>query len=135
MTKRSNNESFSITYKTKGRPYTKGLPFQDIKDAVLGKKYSLSLVFIEDKESKTLNKNYRKKNKPTNVLSFPLDKSTGEVFINMDSVRREHDNFHRTQKKFIAFLYIHALFHLKGLQHSSKMDAAEKKIRVRFLID
>jgi len=126
------NKDFAITYKIKSRPYIKGLLFKDIKDKVLGKSYSLSLVFIENKESKKLNFQYRKKIKPTNVLAFPINKMVGEIFINIDSIRKEHLLFGRSQKNFIAFLYIHALLHLKGYDHSSKMEDAEKKIRILF---
>jgi len=133
--KKKNKDSFTITNNTKGRPYIQGLPFTEIKNKILGTKYVLSLVFVEDKESKRLNHTYRGKNKPTNVLSFPLSKNLGEVIINTDSVQREHREFKRTKKNFIAFLYIHALFHLKGFDHGSRMETEEKKIRIHFHLE
>ncbi|MCI0533577.1 rRNA maturation RNAse YbeY, partial [bacterium] len=49
------------------------LPFGDIKNAVLGTRYELSLVFVGDILSRKLNLRYRNKNKAANILSFPLD--------------------------------------------------------------
>lgn len=123
----------TITNRTNGRPYIKGLPFDDIKSKILGKKYELSLVFIEDKYSKQLNKKYRNKNKPTNVLAFPISDIYGEIFINVDSIKREYLNFTESRKQFIGYLFIHSLFHLKGYSHGSKMEKEEKIIRDKFL--
>jgi len=123
----------TITNNSNGRPYIKGLPFDDIKVKILGKKYELSLVFIEDKYSKQLNKKYRNKNKPTNVLAFPINDFSGEIFINTDSVKREYLKFTNSRKNFIGYLFIHSLFHLKGYSHGSKMEKEEKKTIEKFL--
>ena len=89
-----------------------------IKEKVLGKKYELSLVFCKNALSRKLNRTYRGKDKPTNVLAFPLSKNSGEIFINIDGLK----GF--TQK----YLLIHALLHLKGMQHSAKMESEEQKL-------
>jgi ssRNA-specific RNase YbeY (16S rRNA maturation enzyme) len=60
-----------------------------MKDKVLGKKYELSLVFIGDKKSLSLNKQFRKKNHIANVLSFPIDADLGEIFINYPNAKKE----------------------------------------------
>jgi probable rRNA maturation factor len=112
----------SITNTTKGR--LPSLPFTKIKDKVLGKEYELSLVFCADKLSKRLNKTYRKKDYPTNVLSFSISKNSGEIFINL-----------RRLKGFsVGYLFIHGLFHLKGLDHGYTMERAEEKVRKAFRI-
>ena len=61
----------------------------EIKENILGKKYTLSLVFIGDKLSKTLNQDYRQKDYGANILSFPLDKNSGEIFINIPNSQKE----------------------------------------------
>jgi len=73
-------KNFNIKNTTKGK--LPRLPFEHMKDEVLGKNYDLSLVFIGDKLSRKLNKLSRKKDYPTNILSFPLSKNAGEIFIN-----------------------------------------------------
>ncbi len=130
----SKKENFNITNNTNGTPPISGVPLLDIKNKVLTNKYVLSLVFVDDSKSQELNKKYRKKDNPTNVLSFPLDENEGEIFINLDSVHDEHKDFERTPEKFLGYLFIHALFHLKGLDHGSRMESEEQKIRQEFEI-
>jgi len=124
------SESLTITNFTKGK--LPSLPFAQMKDAVLGKNYDLYLVFIGERRSKNLNITYRNKHKSGNVLSFPLDKKTGEIFICPARSRREAKSFDRKYENFIAFLFIHGLLHLKGMDHGSTMEKAEEKIRAQF---
>ena len=125
-------DTFSITNTTKST--LPGVPFAKIKEAVVGKKYSLSLVFIGQKKSQTLNNTYRGKNKPTNCLSFTLDKNSGEIFLNLTKAKLEAKLFDRQFDNFVAFLFIHSLMHLKGMEHGDKMERAEEKIRKVFKI-
>ena len=108
------------------------LPFNKIKEFVLGKKYELSLVFIDDKLSFKLNKQYRKINEPTNILTFPLTANEGEIFINLALATKQARQFERKKDDFVGFLFIHGLLHLKGYEHSSKMEREEKKVRTKF---
>jgi probable rRNA maturation factor len=125
--------SFSLTNKTKGNlAILKGLPFVQIKDAVLGKDYELSLVFVTPKEVARLNTTYRNKPLATDILSFPLDKNSGEIFMNMEEVKKESKKFERELKNFIQFLFIHGCVHLKGFTHGSRMESEERKFRKEF---
>ncbi len=119
-----------ITNETKGK--LPRLPFVKIKNAVLGKNYELSLVYIGNKASQRLNKTYRGKNTPTNVLAFPLDKTEGEIFIDLKKSRADAPLFERPYSNFLGFLFIHALLHLKGFNHGSKMERKEATIMKRF---
>lgn len=121
---------FSRTYTTKGRPPS--LPFVRLKEAILGDAYDLSLVFVSSARSQELNRTYRKRDKPANVLSFPLDEETGEVFIDLAEAKRQAPSYSETYRKFVAHLFIHGLFHLKGFTHGSTMEREERKIRSRF---
>jgi probable rRNA maturation factor len=121
---------FSIHKTIKGRPPR--LPFLKIKEAVLGKKYDLSLIFIGSTRSKTLNKKYRGKDKSANILSFPLAENEGEIFIDLQEAARTSKNFDRKYENFVGFLLIHGLLHLKGFAHGSKMESEETKIRKKF---
>ncbi len=123
---------FDIINKTKGKP--PHLPFCEIKNFILGEKYELSLVFIGDRRSAKLNKKYRKIDKSTNILTFPLDKNAGEIFINFTRSKKESSRFDRTTKSFIGFLFIHGLLHLKGYLHGSTMEKKEDEICRKFNI-
>jgi len=110
------------------------VPFALIKDSILGKNYNLSLVFIGNKKSKELNNSYRQKNNSTNVLSFPLDKENGEIFITPAVAKKEAPKFGKNYTDFVGFLFIHGLLHLKGMEHGSTMETAEVKFQKRFNI-
>ena len=101
--------------------------FTCIKNDILGKEYSLSFAFISAKKSRELNKTYRGKDKPTNILSFPLSKNEGEILICKEIAKRDAPKFGRTFSEFLGFLLIHGMLHLKGMKHSSRMEAAENK--------
>lgn len=124
--------SLAITNTTKGK--LPRLPFAKMAEVVLGKDYDCSLVVVSSRKSRELNRTYRQKDKPTNILSFPLDENEGEIFLDLKKSREDAVNFDRTYTNFIGFLFIHALFHLKGHDHSTKMENAEKKVRAIFKI-
>lgn len=124
--------ALTIKNTTKGK--LPRLPFTKMTEAVLGKEYDCSLVIVSSAKSRELNRTYRGKDNPTNILSFPLDETEGEIFLDLAKARTEAPLFGRTYTNFIAFLYIHALLHLKGLDHGTKMENAEKKIRTLFKI-
>jgi probable rRNA maturation factor len=125
-------ERFTITNKTKST--LPRVPFVNIKNSALGKDYFLSLVFVGEKTSRKLNSSYRGKNKRADILSFPLDKKSGEIFITLNVARKEAEKFHRKPDNFVAYLFIHGLMHLKGLGHGDTMERAETKLRKQFRV-
>lgn len=124
--------SLTITNTTKGK--LPRLPFAKIAEAVLGKDYECSLVIVSSRKSRELNRTYRQKDNSTNILSFTLDENEGEIFLDLKKAREDAPLFERSYSNFIGFLFIHALLHLKGLDHGTKMENAEKKIRTFFKI-
>lgn len=93
---------------------TPKIPYKNIKEKILGKKYELSLVLAGEKLMANLNKTYRQKNEAANTLSFPFSKKEGEIFLNINNTKKE-----------IIFLFIHSLLHLKGLKHGDYMEQKE----------
>lgn len=126
-----NVDSFAITKKS--RIKTPRLSLKEIKNGILGPKYSLSLVFIGDTTSKKLNKKYRKINRPTNILSFPLSSNEGEILINLRKARDEAHLFDMSFRKFTAYLFIHGMLHLKGMQHGCTMNKKEIRLLRRYM--
>lgn len=104
------------------------VPFTFLKNLVLSRDFELSLVFTDDIHSKRLNRIYRLKNKPANVLSFPLSRKSAEIFIDLVTAKREAPKFEMTFKKYVTYLFIHGLLHLKGMRHGATMERAEKKL-------
>lgn len=101
-------------------------PFQEATQKILGSSYSLTLVLIGDRRARTLNKKTRGKTYTPNVLSFPLTKKCGEVYLNLPCALREAKREQVSFADRTGFLFIHALLHLKGLKHGSTMERAEQ---------
>jgi probable rRNA maturation factor len=113
-------------------PQLRGLPFREMKEAVLGKKYELSLVFVGNSTSRKLNNSFRGKDKPTNILSFPLSENSGEIFIDLPLSTLQAKKSDEKLKNWLSKLFIHGLLHLKGMEHGDTMDKAEIKFFKKF---
>lgn len=108
------------------------LPYEEIKDKIMGKKYELSLVFIGATRAQSLNQQYRNKSYTPNVLSFPLDEAAGEIFICPVVAAKEAAKFDLSPRGYIGFLLIHGLLHLKGYAHGDTMDRLERRYVTMF---
>ena len=65
------------------------VPFESIARAILGPRYTLSLVICGDTLARRINKETRKKSYSPNVLSFELDADNGEIILNLRKAERE----------------------------------------------
>jgi len=124
--------TFSLT--TTVKKYPKNIPYEEIKRKILGAKYELSLAFVGKKKASSINLISRKKKYSPNVLSFPLTHNIGEIIICPDTTNNEAKEFNLSKDGYIAFLFIHGLLHLKGLDHGDKMEILEKKYLKLFKI-
>lgn len=112
---------------TKVAKHVPSLPYEEMKNSILGKSYTLSLSFIGATRAQRLNLEHRKATYVPNVLSFPLTKDAGEIYIAPVVAKREARKFDMTVDGYIGFLFIHGLLHLKGHLHGATMEKAEKK--------
>lgn len=103
-----------------------------MKNAILGSPYDLSIATVTPAVMRRLNRKYRGQNKPTDILSFPLSKLSGEIIFCMSEVRRQAPVFGRSPDNFLTFLLIHGLLHLKGYAHGSRMEKLEAKFGKQF---
>lgn len=122
--------AFDITNRTRSTP--PALPYSQMKDHVLGKDYSLSLVFAGETTSRQLNLRTRGKDSPASVLSFPLSERSGEIIICPSVVRRRVRDFESDFTNLIAYHFIHGLLHLKGLEHGDTMERKERETMKKF---
>ncbi len=117
----------------------------NLKNSKFKKKYIFcTLLLSGEKEIKYLNKKFRKKNKSTDILSFPfqtknelekklkLEKEIylGDIIINLNKIKIK--NIKTSFNEEFDRLWIHGLLHLFGFKHKSdkdfeKMDQMEKK--------
>ncbi|PKM87095.1 rRNA maturation RNase YbeY [Candidatus Falkowbacteria bacterium HGW-Falkowbacteria-2] len=88
----------------------------------------LSLVLAGDKRLHTLNRDYRGKDKPTDILTFPGSLGAlGEIFINLNDCRRpqKYIEVFGGKKSFeyiLIFLLLHGLLHLSGLDDEKENE-------------
>lgn len=91
----------------------------------------LCIRIVDSNEIQELNKLYRHKDKPTNVLSFPFDMEDleldqlilGDLVICADIIRQEAQQQHKTLTAHWAHMVIHGTLHLLGYDHQLDADA------------
>ena len=100
---------------------------------------SISFLLTSNSEIKLLNKKYRNKNKPTNVLSFPMNEKIenknylGDVVIACEKIIDESFEQNIKKYKYLSKMTIHGVLHLLGYKHDTdrqfnKMNSIEKNI-------
>ena len=114
------------------RFHPSGWPFLTIKEKVLGKKYELSISFVSEVTAQELNATHRDKAYVPNTLSFSLSKSSGEIVMCIEAIKKEYKKFSMTYDKYLIFLLIHSMLHLKGMNHSSTMEDKERAVMKKF---
>ena len=96
----------------------------------------ISLVFTDDAEQRALNRDYRHKDRATNVLSFPnMDDDTpadagmprllGDVVLARETVEREAREQGKSLADHVTHLLVHGTLHLLGYDHEEVAEAAE----------
>ena len=88
----------------------------------------IDVSLVNDREIRKLNREFRKKDKPTDVLSFAYDQKgiLGDVVISRDTAKRNAKQFGLTYRKELKRLIIHGILHVLGYDHGRKMSYAEK---------
>jgi probable rRNA maturation factor len=94
------------------------------------KKITLSLLLSNNRCIKKLNKNFRNKNKSTDILSFPFDKKTliskktyiGDIIISYNFMNKPRLQNIKSFKKKVIKTFIHGYLHLLGFDHVKDKD-------------
>ena len=107
----------------------------------------ISLRIVDEEESQALNRQYRGKDKPTNVLSFPADippelglPLLGDLVICAQVVAREAEQQHKALSAHWAHMVVHGTLHLLGYDHieddeAEIMESLETRILAGLGID
>lgn len=94
----------------------------------------LSVVFVHDEGMRLLNRAYRCKDRPTNVLAFPQCETyegeprtplLGDIVISLATAAREARELSQTLEERVVFLLAHGLLHLLGYEH--ERSAAQRR--------
>lgn len=108
------------------------LPFFDVAQKILGKAYTLRLIFSTVQNIQSLNVTYRKKTYIPNTLAFPHSKNEGEIYMSLQVMRSQAKKYSLLYPDFILFLFIHSCLHLKGYAHGSTMEKQEETYLKQF---
>jgi probable rRNA maturation factor len=117
-------------WKAKLRPYCK-----TVREACLAvlaaqpkkgaRKGEISVVLADDAFVRELNRTYRGKDKPTNVLSFPSDEHLGDIVLAFETVASEAAQQGKSFKAHAQHLLVHGTLHLLGYDHEQEAQAEE----------
>ena len=103
----------------------------------------LSILLVDDRQIHKLNRQWRNKDRPTDVLSFaqregraadPDDPVLGDIVISMERAQAQATERGHSQEKELDLLLVHGLLHLLGYEHegggkpAKRMRAKEKKL-------
>jgi len=107
--------------------------------------YVLNLVFVDDKNIKKINKEYRKKNKPTDVLTFVnsvknnknVNETYCDILFSAETIKKDAKKNITNFYDHITHLMIHCFLHVNGYDHKKetdfiKMKKLEEKILMKF---
>jgi len=96
----------------------------------LNKKVTFTLLLSNNKNIKNLNKVFRKKNKSTDILSFPLNKKIkikkntylGDIIISYNYLDKPRSQDLKSFKEKVTKILIHGFLHLLGFDHKKNKD-------------
>lgn len=92
----------------------------------------INVIFVNDVYIQALNKAYRKKDKPTDVLSFNYQNDDnhesnliGEVYISVETAKRQAPEYDNSLREEMVKLFVHGVLHVHGYDHEEEGDYEE----------
>ncbi len=95
----------------------------------------LSILLVDDLRIKELNRRYLHRNKPTNVLAFPMREGEfstlhphllGDLAISVETAWRQSNRFGLDGMEMVSLLMIHGILHLLGYEHEGTRKGARE---------
>lgn len=104
----------------------------------------LSVLFVDDAKIRALNWQYLRRDKPTNVIAFPMQQGElsglqpnllGDIVISIETAKRQSHQFGLDELSMVTLLLIHGILHLLGYDHErSKKKAKEMALKQKQLL-
>ena len=109
------------------KPYIKII--KGVLKSIKNKK-EFNIIFVDDEEIQRINREYRKIDRVTDVISFALcddpdnemENQLGDIFIDLDQAFRQADDYGHSITREVAFLAVHGYLHLCGYDHMTEED-------------
>ncbi|GGP12670.1 rRNA maturation RNase YbeY [Oceanobacillus neutriphilus] len=101
----------------------------------------VSISFVDNEQIQVINRDYRDKDKPTDVISFAMQEMEeeeleivgeglpivlGDIIISIDKAKEQAEEYNHSFERELAFLALHGFLHLLGYDHMNAED--EKKM-------
>ena len=108
---------------------------QHVKNILISEQCSenstLAIVLSNDAEIHTMNRDFRHKDKPTNVLSFPDEEEgvLGDIVLSFDTLKREAKEQNKTLEHHVIHMLTHGVLHLLGHDHQEEEEAGIMEAR------
>ena len=103
----------------------------------------LSLLFVDDLQIQALNRQHLRRDKPTNVLAFPMREGEfstlhpqllGDLVISVETAKRQSNRFGLNDTEMVFLLMVHGILHLVGYEHEgAKKEAREMTLKQKEL--
>lgn len=109
-----------------------------LKSEEVAPEVELSLVFCDDPFIHQLNRDYRGKDRPTDVLSFPQDLESGllgDLIISVPTASRQAEAGGRSLAEEVEWLFLHGCLHLLGYDDETDEEAEEMNRRARLVLE
>jgi len=104
----------------------------------------LSILFVDDARIQELNRQYLGRDRPTNVIAFPMKEGEfsvlnphllGDLVISVDTAERQCSQFGLGRMQTVILLMIHGILHLVGYEHEgTRKGAREMALKQRELL-
>ncbi|MCC2116162.1 rRNA maturation RNase YbeY [Bacillus halotolerans] len=110
----------------------------------------VSVTIVTNEDIKQINKEYRGKDTPTDVISFALEEEgedeveivgaemppvLGDIIISADRTREQAEEYNHSFKRELGFLVVHGFLHLLGYDHMTKEEEEEMFTKQKDLLD
>ncbi len=103
--------------------------------------YEISISFVNDRQIRELNRDFRDKDAATDVLSFPLSEDfvhydmsegtgaylLGDIVLSLEHAAKQAEEYGHSFAREVAYLTAHSMLHLLGYDHVEGADVPEEK--------
>ena len=112
------------------------------EENLLDSKLYISVILTNQDEIQQMNKEYRKIDKTTDVLSFPMyerdeiphlnkeiEEPIGDIVISVERVRKQAKEYEHSFERELAYMLVHGFYHIMGYDHMEEMEKKEMRAK------
>ena len=118
------------------------------EEGLLDSKLIMTITFTTPEEIRKINKKYRKIDKATDVLSFPMfekdeipniiseiEEPLGDIVISIEKVKEQAEEYGHSFERELAYMVVHGFYHLMGYDHIELVDRTEMRAKEEIILN